>query len=34
MEEKFMENSNVYEKPVTLKNILKFAIPTIAMTVL
>ncbi len=30
---KFMENSNVYEKPVTLKNILKFAIPTIAMTV-
>ncbi len=28
-----MENSNVYEKPVTLKNILKFAIPTIAMTV-
>ena len=33
MEEKFMENSNVYEKPVTLKNILKFAIPTIAMTV-
>ncbi len=33
MEEKFMENPNVYEKPVTLKNILKFAIPTIAMTV-
>ncbi len=32
-EEKFMENSNVYEKPVTLKNILKFAVPTIAMTV-
>ncbi len=30
---KFMENSNVYEKPVTLKNILKFAVPTIAMTV-
>lgn len=28
-----MENQNVYEKPVTLKNILKFAIPTIAMTV-
>ncbi len=28
-----MENPNVYEKPVTLKNILKFAIPTIAMTV-
>ena len=28
-----MENSNVYEKPVTLKNILKFAVPTIAMTV-
>ena len=25
-----MENSNVYEKPVTLKNILKFAVPTIA----
>ena len=28
-----MESSNVYEKPVTLKNILKFAVPTIAMTV-
>lgn len=28
-----MENSNVYEKPVTLGNILKFAVPTIAMTV-
>ncbi len=28
-----MENSKVYEKPVTLKNILKFAVPTIAMTV-
>lgn len=28
-----MENSNVYGKPVTLKNILKFAVPTIAMTV-
>ena len=28
-----MENKNVYEKPVTLKNILKFAVPTIAMTV-
>lgn len=28
-----MENANVYEKPVTLKNILKFAVPTIAMTV-
>ena len=28
-----MENSNVYEKSVTLKNILKFAVPTIAMTV-
>lgn len=28
-----MENQNVYRKPVTLKNILKFAIPTIAMTV-
>ncbi len=25
-----MENLNVYEKPVTLKNILKFAVPTIA----
>lgn len=33
MEEKFMENSNVYEKPVTLSNTLKFAVPTIAMTV-
>jgi len=30
---KFMENSNAYEKTVTLKNILKFAVPTIAMTV-
>ena len=28
-----MENSNAYEKPVTLKNIVKFAVPTIAMTV-
>lgn len=28
-----MENENVYLKPVTLKNILKFAVPTIAMTV-
>lgn len=28
-----MEKQNVYNKPVTLKNILKFAIPTIAMTV-
>ncbi len=28
-----MEKQNVYEKPVTLKNILKFAIQTIAMTV-
>ena len=28
-----MEKSNVYEKPVTLKNILKFGVPTIAMTV-
>lgn len=28
-----MENKNVYAKPVTLKNILKFAVPTIAMTV-
>ncbi len=28
-----MESPNVYEKPVTLKNILKFAVPTIAMTV-
>ena len=28
-----MEQQNVYEKPVTLKNILKFAVPTIAMTV-
>lgn len=27
-----MENQNVYLKPVTLKNILKFAVPTIAMT--
>lgn len=28
-----MENQNVYEKPVTLQNILKFAVATIAMTV-
>ena len=28
-----MGKGNVYEKPVTLKNILKFAVPTIAMTV-
>ena len=28
-----MENQNAYVKPVTLKNILKFAVPTIAMTV-
>lgn len=28
-----MEEQNVYAKPVTLKNILKFAIPTIAMSV-
>lgn len=30
---KVMEKQNVYEKPVTLGNILKFAVPTIAMTV-
>ena len=29
----FMEKQNIYVKPVTLKNILKFAVPTIAMTV-
>lgn len=28
-----MDKKNVYENPVTLKNILKFAVPTIAMTV-
>ncbi|MDE6202052.1 MAG: MATE family efflux transporter, partial [Lachnospiraceae bacterium] len=28
-----MDNQNVYLKPVTLKNTLRFAIPTIAMTV-
>lgn len=28
-----MENQNVYLKPVTLKNILSFAVPTIAMTI-
>ncbi len=28
-----MEKQTVYEKPVTLKHILKFAVPTIAMTV-
>ncbi len=31
--ERVLENENLYEKPVTLKNILKFAVPTIAMTV-
>lgn len=31
--EMHMEKQNVYEKPVTLKNIMKFAVPTIAMTV-
>ena len=28
-----MENENIYSQPVTLKNVLKFAIPTIIMTV-
>lgn len=28
-----MENQNAYQKPVTLRNVLKFAVPTIAMTV-
>ena len=28
-----MESQNVYLKPVTFNNILKFAVPTIAMTV-
>lgn len=28
-----MKNENIYSKPVTLKNVLKFAIPTIIMTV-
>lgn len=28
-----MESQNVYDKPVTLGNILKFAVPTIAMSV-
>ena len=28
-----MENQNTYDKPVTLRNILKFAVPTIAMSV-
>lgn len=28
-----MENQNVYLKPLTLKSILKFAVPTIAMSV-
>lgn len=31
--EEAMDKENVYLKPVTLKNILKFAVPTIAMTV-
>ena len=29
-----MENTNVYEKPVTLKNILKFAVPNDGIYVL
>lgn len=33
MEEKQMKSENVYLKPVTLKNVFKFAVPTIAMTV-
>ena len=28
-----MENQNAYNKPVTLRNILQFAVPTIAMSV-
>lgn len=28
-----MQNETAYSKPVTLKNILKFAVPTIAMSV-
>ena len=28
-----MENQNIYSKPVTLRNILRFAVPTIAMSV-
>lgn len=28
-----MENQNAYDRPVTLRNILKFAVPTIAMSV-
>ena len=28
-----MKNENIYSQPVTLKNVLKFAIPTIIMTV-
>lgn len=28
-----MENQNAYDKPVTLRNILRFAVPTIAMSV-
>ena len=28
-----MEKENAYQKPVTLKNIMKFAVPTIAMSV-
>lgn len=27
-----MENQNIYRKPITLKNIMKFAVPTIAMS--
>lgn len=27
-----MENQNIYRKPITLKNIMKFALPTIAMS--
>ena len=28
-----MKNENIYSQPLTLKNVLKFAIPTIIMTV-
>ena len=28
-----MKDQNTYNKPVTLKNILRFAVPTIAMSV-
>ena len=32
MEKSMMQTENAYQKPVTFKNIMKFALPTIAMS--